>query len=80
MMYAMLRQPRQHLTDHELEILRLVAAGYTYDGIGEQLGISRNTVKNILTGHEGVDGIYRILGVHCAPAAVAEGFRRGLLT
>lgn len=35
----------QHLTDRELEVLRLVTEGQRNREIGEQLGISENTVK-----------------------------------
>ena len=33
------------LTERELEVARLICRGFTNREIGEQLGISRNTVK-----------------------------------
>ena len=39
------RQPTQHLTDRELEVLKLVTAGLRNREIATELGISENTVK-----------------------------------
>lgn len=61
------------LSTREREVLELVAKGMTNARIGSQLGITENSVKSLLK---------RALGKLDAPdraAAVAEGFRRGLL-
>lgn len=52
------------LTFRETEVLRLLAAGRTYLQVGEQLGVSPNTVAS----H--VKNIYRKLDVHSARAAL----------
>ncbi|MFE6996538.1 response regulator [Microbacterium sp. NPDC057659] len=61
------------LTPRELEILGLVADGATNRAAGERLHLSEATVKTHLL------SIYAKLGVGDRAAAVAEGFRRGLL-
>ncbi len=40
---------KTELTEHEAELLRLVAAGLTQKEIAERLGISENTVRNRIT-------------------------------
>ncbi|WP_243639071.1 helix-turn-helix domain-containing protein [Streptacidiphilus pinicola] len=59
--------PRQH------EILTLMARGLTTPEIAGELVLGRDTVRT----HQ--QGIYRTLDVHTAPAAVAAGYRVGLL-
>ena len=61
------------LTPRELEILGLVADGATNRAAGDRLHLSEATVKTHLL------SIYGKLGVGDRAAAVAEGFRRGLL-
>ncbi|WP_336647641.1 response regulator transcription factor [Microbacterium sp. MMO-10] len=61
------------LTPRELEILALVAEGTTNRAAGDRLHLSEATVKTHLL------SIYAKLGVGDRAAAVAEGFRRGLL-
>jgi len=61
------------LTPRELEVLALVAGGATNRAAGERLHLSEATVKTHLL------SIYAKLGVGDRAAAVAEGFRRGLL-
>ncbi|MFE6734617.1 response regulator [Microbacterium sp. NPDC057650] len=61
------------LTPRELEVLGLVADGATNRAAGERLHLSEATVKTHLL------SIYAKLGVGDRAAAVAEGFRRGLL-
>jgi len=61
------------LTPREQEILGLVADGATNRAAGERLHLSEATVKTHLL------SIYAKLGVGDRAAAVAEGFRRGLL-
>lgn len=62
------------LTERELEILKLLADGLLQKQIAEKLAISPKTVDY----HTG--RIYKKLGAHNAPAAVARAYRSGLLT
>ena len=64
---------RPALTDTELRILQLVAAGQTTLEIAEELFVAEKTVKNHLA------NIYRKLGVKNRSHAVSEGYRQGLL-
>ena len=66
--------PSTDLTQRELTVLELVAAGATNRRVAEQLFVSEATVKTHLL------HIYAKLGVNDRAAAVAEGFNRGLLT
>jgi len=61
------------LTARELEVLSLVADGATNRQVGARLHLSEATVKTHLL------NVYGKLGVSDRAAAVAEGFRRGLL-
>jgi DNA-binding NarL/FixJ family response regulator len=61
------------LTARELEVLGLVADGATNRQAGARLHLSEATVKTHLL------NVYSKLGVSDRAAAVAEGFRRGLL-
>jgi DNA-binding NarL/FixJ family response regulator len=61
------------LTARELEVLALVADGATNRAAAERLHVSEATVKTHLL------SIYTKLGVGDRAAAVAVGFRRGLL-
>jgi DNA-binding CsgD family transcriptional regulator len=67
-------KPRPGITAREVEVLRLIAQGRTYAGVGEQLGISPNTV----TTH--IKNIYRKLQVHSAGAAVMRAMELRLFT
>ncbi len=62
------------LSQRELEVLQLVAAGTTNREAAARLFISQATVKTHLL------HIYAKLGVADRAAAVAEAFNRGLLT
>ncbi|BBA95311.1 putative two-component system response regulator [Actinacidiphila reveromycinica] len=66
--------PAQTLTDRELEVLRLVAAGTTNREAARHLFISEATVKTHLL------HLYAKLGVRDRAAAVAAAYRTGLLT
>jgi DNA-binding NarL/FixJ family response regulator len=69
------RQPEAALlSPRELEVLALVADGATNRSAGARLHLSEATVKSHLL------SVYAKLGVGDRAAAVAEGFRRGLLT
>lgn len=63
----------RHLTEREVEVLRLLAGGSTRDEIATALFISLNTLKTQLR------SIYRKLGVSQRSAAVLEAQRRGLV-
>jgi DNA-binding CsgD family transcriptional regulator len=61
------------LTPRQLEVLELVAAGYTSGAIARRLGIARATVLT----HR--DAIHRALGVQSAAHAVAVAISLGLV-
>ncbi|MEU3307062.1 response regulator [Nocardiopsis sp. NPDC055551] len=67
------RSPSVSLSDRELEILRLIADGSTNREAAARLFVSEATVKTHVL------HIYAKLGVNDRAAAVAAGFRRGLL-
>ena len=67
------QRPDQPLSQRELEVLELVAAGNTNREAAARLLISEATVKTHLL------SIYAKLGVSDRAAAVAEAFNRGLL-
>jgi DNA-binding CsgD family transcriptional regulator len=62
------------ITAREAQVLRLVAQGCTYAGVGELLDISPHTVAT----H--IKNIYRKLQVHSAGAAVMRAMELRLLT
>ena len=64
---------RPTLTGREIEVLQLVAQGYTSREIGDQLYISENTVKN----H--VRNILDKLGLHSRNEAVLYALRENLI-
>jgi len=66
-------EPRQQLTDRELEVLRLLAAGMSNNKIGEKLFISATTAKF----H--VSNIMRKLEVSRRAEAVYAASKRGLI-
>lgn len=68
-----IREPAVSLSDRELQILRLIADGATNRQVADHLFISQATVKTHVL------HIYGKLGVNDRAAAVAAGFRRGLL-
>jgi DNA-binding CsgD family transcriptional regulator len=61
------------LTPREIDILRLIARGDTYERAAERLGLSAHTVASY------VKKIYRKLDVHSAGAAVMRAVRLGVL-
>jgi DNA-binding NarL/FixJ family response regulator len=67
------RAPQEALSGREIEILTLVADGATNREAAKRLFISEATVKTHLL------HVYAKLGVSDRAAAVAAGFRRGLL-
>lgn len=64
---------RPDLTDRELEVLQLLAAGRRTNDIAAELTLSVKTVKNHLT------SIYGKLGVQTAAQAVSEAYRRDIV-
>ena len=64
---------RETLTERELEILQLLAFGYTNREIGARLFVSPDTVKTHL------EHVYQKLGASDRTAAVAEAMRRRLI-
>jgi DNA-binding NarL/FixJ family response regulator len=63
----------ERLTEREIEVLQLLAFGYTNRDIAKRLYISPDTVKTHL------EHIYQKLGASDRTAAVAEAFRRRLI-
>jgi DNA-binding NarL/FixJ family response regulator len=61
------------LTPREQEVLQLVSSGLDNRTIGQQLGITRSTVKHHL------EAVFAKLEVHGRTEAVREGLRRGLV-
>ena len=61
------------LTGRELEVLRLIAHGCTYERVADRLGMSTNTVCS----H--IKNTYRKLDVHSAAAAVMRAVELRLL-
>ena len=69
-----MRTPTQEpISQRELEVLELIAAGHSNRDTAARLFISEATVKTHLT------HIYAKLAVNDRAAAVAEAFNRGLL-
>lgn len=62
------------LTPREVDVLRLLVKGATYDLIGQALGITTGTVQ----AH--IKAIYRKLEVSTKAEAAAEAFRRGIVS
>ena len=62
------------LSDRELDVLRLIAAGANNREVAGQLFISESTVKTHLL------HIYEKLGVRDRAAAVSEAYKRRLLS
>lgn len=69
-----MRAPESPLSERELEVLRLIAAGTTNREAARRLFISEATVKSHVL------HVYAKLGVNDRAAAVAAGFQRGLLS
>jgi len=63
----------QQLTARELEVLSILADGYSYENTAARIGITVNTVRNY------VRSIYEKLHVHSKSEAVSKALRSGLL-
>jgi DNA-binding NarL/FixJ family response regulator len=70
---TMQRRDRNVLTEREIEVLRLVAQGFSSKAIGRQLSIATRTVNYHLT------SVFNKLGVDTRAQAVAVATQRGLL-
>ncbi|THV26816.1 response regulator [Glycomyces paridis] len=70
---SQVRAPREALSEREVEVLRLIADGASNREAARRLFISEATVKTHLL------HLYAKLGVNDRAAAVAAGFRKGLL-
>lgn len=66
-------QEGEPLTDREVEVLQALAKDLSTQQIAKRLSVSTRTVQNHIT------ALTAKLGVRTRTAAVAEGFRRGLL-
>ena len=64
----------RHLSAREVDVLRLLAQGHSYDEIGGCLGVTPNTVAS----H--IKSAYRKLSVHSAAAAVMRAVQLRLIT
>ena len=67
------RQLERRPTKRELEVLGLIAEGLTSREIANRLCLSDETVR------KHVRGLHEALQVHTRAAAVAVGFRRGII-
>ena len=63
----------QHLSAREVDVLRLLAQGHSYEEIGGRLGVTLNTVAS----H--IKSAYRKLSVHSAAAAVMRAVQLRLI-
>lgn len=62
-----------HITDREVQVLELLARGFSYRMIGIEFSISPETVKRHLK------NIYQKLHVQCGPEAVAKAIRERII-
>ena len=61
------------LTPREMEVLRLLARGYTYARVADRLGVSPHTIATY------IKSSYQKLDVHSAGAAVMRAVELGIL-
>lgn len=67
------QEPLRHLTEREVDVLRLIGKGYKVPEAANLLGISAHTVTSY------VREIYRKLGISSRAEAAVEAARRGLV-
>ena len=67
------QEPQRHLTEREVDVLRLIGKGYKVPEAANLLGISAHTVTSY------VREIYRKLGISSRAEAAVEAARRGLV-
>jgi DNA-binding NarL/FixJ family response regulator len=65
--------PLQHLSQREIDVLRLIGKGYSAPESARLLGLSANTTSSY------VRDIYRKLGISSRAEAAMEAARRGLV-
>lgn len=65
--------PRLHLTEREMDVLKLIANGLRNKEIAAELGLTEGTVKGYIV------NILRELDAHDRTKAVSEALKRGLL-
>jgi DNA-binding CsgD family transcriptional regulator len=63
----------QRLSAREVDVLRLLALGHSYEEIGQRLGVTLNTVAS----H--IKSAYRKLAVHSSAAAVMRAMQMRLI-
>ena len=68
-----IEKPEHALTPHEARIIRMLANGDSYQDVGDQLGITVNTVRNYIR------RIYEKLHVHTKSEAVSKALRGRLI-
>jgi DNA-binding NarL/FixJ family response regulator len=68
------RQPKALVSPRELEVLELIAAGYTYRAIAAELYRSESTVRRQ------VENIAGKLGTHSKAHSVAVAYQLGILS
>jgi DNA-binding CsgD family transcriptional regulator len=71
--YDELSMAEVRLTTREIDVLRLIARGYSYARAAQRLGVSPHTVAS----H--IKKMYRKLGVHSSGAAVLQATRLGII-
>ncbi len=67
-------QPEEHLTPHEIRLLKVFAEGYSYQDAAEQFHVSIHTIRNYIR------SIYEKLHVHSKSEAVSKALRYRLIS
>ena len=67
-------QPEEHLTPHEIRLLKVFAEGYSYKDAAEQFHVSIHTIRNYIR------SIYEKLHVHSKSEAVSKALRYRLIS
>jgi DNA-binding NarL/FixJ family response regulator len=66
--------PEEHLTPHEIRLLKVFAEGYSYQDAAEQFHVSIHTIRNYIR------SIYEKLHVHSKSEAVSKALRYRLIS
>lgn len=67
-------QPEEHLTPHEIRLLKVFAEGYSYQDAAERFQVSIHTIRNYIR------SIYEKLHVHSKSEAVSKALRYRLIS
>ncbi len=67
-------EPGEHLTPHEVRLLRMLSEGHSYSSAGQLLGVTINTIRNYIR------SIYGKLHVHSKSAAVTKALKSRLIS